>query len=488
MLQDNRLIGLFVYRNAFFWMLCLFVGMAVVSLQGACDGRGSGIEEEPRSERGQGGSERDPHDAMDEQEPKEALAEEESVADAAPEASATEEATEETVSPERSAEAAPEAAPERLPTCIPSTSEPIDRVRAWRDDLKLGAGLLASKLEACRGEAYRIVAPAKMEITIEVQDLSFGDDLTLTVYNTRRLNGRAADPPLGQTTSLPNRYMYLQTTIGLSGEIGIVIDGFKHRREIPYKIQVYCTKNCHLSTTRFPIVLMHGFMGTDKYFNFLEYYYQVKGHLETRGYHIFTPVVQPIANSSSRVLTLKNQIDQYMQQTGARKLNLIAHSQGGVDGRLLIAEHKYGDRIASLTTISTPHRGVPVPNLFLPPSQELGEQNMADYNRRYPDDPRVSYYSWAGVTCSRLDDDCRKKYDDEVVDPLLAAFYHTLLQTRGPNDGIVTVESARWGRFLGEIPADHFDEVGQIAKTNNKPFEHKAFYLKEAQRLTQAGF
>jgi hypothetical protein len=27
----------------------------------------------------------------------------------------------------------------------------------------------------------------------------------------------------------------------------------------------------------------------------------------------------------------------------------------------------------------------------------------------------------------------------------------------------VTVQSARWGTFIGCVPADHFDEVGQIA-------------------------
>ena len=32
------------------------------------------------------------------------------------------------------------------------------------------------------------------------------------------------------------------------------------------------------------------------------------------------------------------------------------------------------------------------------------------------------------------------------------------------NDGLVAVPSARWGRFLGCVPADHFDEVGQIAE------------------------
>jgi triacylglycerol lipase len=31
-----------------------------------------------------------------------------------------------------------------------------------------------------------------------------------------------------------------------------------------------------------------------------------------------------------------------------------------------------------------------------------------------------------------------------------------------PNDGFVRVEEARWGTFLGCIPADHLDEMGHM--------------------------
>ncbi len=390
--------------------------------------------------------------------------------------------------PEPTIESRPEPTPEKI-TCPSPKGEPIDRVYRWRDDLKLAAPLLLyGQLDACKGDAFRIVAPAKMEVTFEVHDLTKGDEVTLTVYNTRRLNGRAPDKALAQGDAKTDPWIYVQATIDQSGEIGVVLDAARSNRPIRYGIKAYCSKNCHLETTRFPIVLMHGFMGTDKYFGFLDYFYKVKPHLESKGYRVFTPVVQPIANSSTRVQSLKRQIDDTFLQTGARKVNLIAHSQGGVDGRLLIVSQSYANLVASLTTISTPHRGVPVPNLLIQPSEELGEKNMEDYNKKYPNDPRVKYYSWAGVTCGLLDSDCRQKYKDEVVDAFIGAIYVTLKELRGPNDGIVTVESAKWGTFLGEIPADHFDEVGQIADTNNKSFNHLDFYLSEARRLTKAGF
>ncbi|MCK6513298.1 hypothetical protein L6R29_25490 [Myxococcota bacterium] len=476
-----RTIGLFLW-------LALGVGLAVVSF--ACDGKAPITQNsETSTQSGKESNDREPPTTEDASPESSVDTAPESPIEAAPESSV--ETTPE-ASAEMSAEIAPEPAPEPTPekiTCPPPKGEPIDRVYRWRDDLKIDAPLLLyGQLDACKGDAFRIVAPAKMEITFEVYDLTKGDEITLTVYNTRRLNGRAPDKALAQGDAKADPWIYVQATIDRSGEIGVVLDAARSNRPIRYGLKAYCSKNCHLETSRFPIVLMHGFMGTDKYFGFLDYYYKVKPHLESKGYSIFTPVVQPIASSSTRVQSLKGQIDDIFLQTGTRKVNLIAHSQGGVDGRLLIVSQSYANLVASLTTISTPHRGVPVPNLLIQPSEELGEKNMEDYNKKYPDDPRVKYYSWAGVTCGLLDSDCRKKYKDEVVDPFISAIYVTLKELRGPNDGIVTVESAKWGTFLGEIPADHFDEVGQIADTNNTAFNHLEFYLNEARRLTKAGF
>jgi hypothetical protein len=49
-----------------------------------------------------------------------------------------------------------------------------------------------------------------------------------------------------------------------------------------------------------------------------------------------------------------------------------------------------------------------------------------------------------------------------------------------PNDGLVTVSSARWGVFLGCIPADHPDEIGQVADDGPgliSQWDHRTLYL-----------
>ena len=57
----------------------------------------------------------------------------------------------------------------------------------------------------------------------------------------------------------------------------------------------------------------------------------------------------------------------------------------------------------------------------------------------------------------------------------------------GDNDGLVSVESAKWGEFLGVLPADHIDQVGHRFDLSNQPFEAAEFYLSEAQRLSALG-
>src|SRR5206468_12628217 len=62
---------------------------------------------------------------------------------------------------------------------------------------------------------------------------------------------------------------------------------------------------------------------------------------------------------------LAKQIDDTLAATGADKVNIIAHAMGGLDARYVITTLGYGDRVASLTTMSTPHRGAALADFAL---------------------------------------------------------------------------------------------------------------------------
>jgi len=55
----------------------------------------------------------------------------------------------------------------------------------------------------------------------------------------------------------------------------------------------------------------------------------------------------------------------------------------------------------------------------------------------------------------------------------------------------VPVASARYGTFLGCVPADHLDEIGQIGGIGpgaGNPFDHVLLYRQIADWLAERGF
>ena len=88
------------------------------------------------------------------------------------------------------------------------------------------------------------------------------------------------------------------------------------------------------------------------------------------------------------------------------------------------------------------------------------------------------------------------RYDSYVssLNPLLAAPAAIINGSFTPaptNDGLVTVASAKWGVFLGCVPADHLAEIGQIGgqlPDPGNPFDHVLFYRQLANWLVERGY
>jgi triacylglycerol lipase len=281
----------------------------------------------------------------------------------------------------------------------------------------------------------------------------------------------------------------------------------------------------------YPIVLHHGFAGF-RDIGPVNYYYNVARDLRAQGETVYEAEVTPFNPPEVRAVELAHFIDTVLAETGSAKVILVAHSQGGLDSRYMISSLGYGDRVALLATIATPHRGTRiadavlgnVPGLssdFVDSIAELiglayndarndanvqatlrglSEGAAADFNRANPDDPRVVYWSWSGrsnrrtgsVQCSGA----RFPNDPSMLDStnVLLAPFAIYLEQNDPvahvNDGMVEVQSAKWGLWMGCVPADHFDEVGQIA--NDGPdtagWEHLAFYRDVVRLAHEAGF
>ncbi|MFO0664486.1 MAG: hypothetical protein U0174_11075 [Polyangiaceae bacterium] len=286
----------------------------------------------------------------------------------------------------------------------------------------------------------------------------------------------------------------------------------------------------------YPVVFVHGMAG----FENLElgqigvaYWNGVVADLTTKGEsEVFVTETSPYTGSDVRAKELAPQVDAILKKTGRAKVNIIAHSQGGIDARLLASPQGlgYGDRIATITTIATPHRGTRVADVALGIENALplvadgvtssllgflqktvydrdtdialrsqlftlSVKGAAEFNAKYTNDARVVYESYAGRSNMKpgftvCDDGkfANEPLNLDPVTPVLSASA-SFLEAHFPveiNDGLVPVESAKWGTFLGCVPADHFKEVGH--KLLPVGFDHLAFYEKVVARLRSNGF
>ncbi|RLA64320.1 MAG: hypothetical protein DRQ88_03760 [Epsilonproteobacteria bacterium] len=281
------------------------------------------------------------------------------------------------------------------------------------------------------------------------------------------------------------------------------------------------------NATNYPIILHHGLFGFRKLL-FIEYFYKIPKILRKAGFDVYSTEVYAFGDLKQRSLELGDQIDRILKMTGKDKVNIIAHSMGGLDSRMLISRLGYEDKIASLSMVGTPNRGsylADVVTRFFDPATDnkknekeaeqiealtkvMGElfvstePNKAllentlravgdlsqrylrdDFNPQTPDSPKVYYQSWAGKT-ARLMKVGRK----DIVDAILLIPFKILTKHSGENDGMVSIESAKWGNFRGIIEADHLDMIGFFMGKTSKYFDHKEFYTHMAKELAEMGF
>src|SRR5882672_12916629 len=160
-----------------------------------------------------------------------------------------------------------------------------------------------------------------------------------------------------------------------------------------------------------PVVLAHGFLGFDE----IElgrskhvYFRGIGSHLERLGATVYSPRVPPASSISARAQRLADLI----RALPEGRVNIVAHSMGGLDARYAISQLGLAPRVASLTTIGTPHAGTPLADaghaLFgkitrllrrivdLSAFGDLTTQGMMKLNAAVPDSPDVAYASVIG--------------------------------------------------------------------------------------------
>lgn len=280
-----------------------------------------------------------------------------------------------------------------------------------------------------------------------------------------------------------------------------------------------------VGSATYPIVLAHGILAGPSVAPFVG----VKEALSADGHAVFETKTHPVGSLTERANLLGTQVQTILAETGAAKVNIVAHSMGGLDARWLAA-HGWADRIASITTVSTPHRGARTadttrrvfgPTMIglasdiaatfnaqffdLPKYADwhgtllaLSEDNARVFNVATPDVDGVYYQSFAGVARPDLtphDSDVEacgtmwpRTYGIQVASSAHFAL-SAQMTTSGASDGVVAVESAKWGKFRGCIAADHMDQIGFYSgNLDGRRFDHISFYRLVAADLAVMDF
>lgn len=287
----------------------------------------------------------------------------------------------------------------------------------------------------------------------------------------------------------------------------------------------------------YPFVLAHGFFGFEEFagLDFETYYFHVKDHLASQGEIVLTPAVDPFNDSDERGKQLLKKIEDFLQATGAAKVNIIGHSQGGLDAR--VVANLAPDKVSSVITVSTPHHGTPVADVAMklladPNAQAIinalvnliggalydtvgnktsltkalelfSQPGITAFNQNHPDSPGIFYASVAGRSAlhgmgSACDADIVVPFIskwESTYDPLNGLFSIPGLLLAGTSndihDGLVRAKDARWGEFWGCLPADHVDEVGQILGQSpglGNSWKYLDFYSELIGYMRQMGY
>ena len=262
--------------------------------------------------------------------------------------------------------------------------------------------------------------------------------------------------------------------------------------------------------TKYPILLVHGVFFRD--IRFFNYWGRIPAALKKNGAEIYYGEQQSAAPVKDCAGEISRRIEAIVKETGCEKINIIAHSKGGLDSRYavsLLGADKYA---ASLTTINTPHRGCMFADYLLKKVPEGFKKKVAGaYNstlKRLGDsnpDFIGAVYDLTAEKCRELNEtvkDMPGVYYQSVGSVMkkaksgkfpLNAAYPLVKHFDGANDGLVSLESAKWGADFTELVPkgkrgiSHGDVI-DLNRENIRGFDVREFYVKLVSDLKEKGF
>ena len=261
--------------------------------------------------------------------------------------------------------------------------------------------------------------------------------------------------------------------------------------------------------TKYPIVLVHGVFFRDwKNFN---YWGRIPEDLILHGATLYYGNHQSADLVADSAQELAQRIRELVQTTGCGKVNIIAHSKGGLDCRYAIANLGIGEYVASLTTVNSPHRGCQFADYLLQKIPKAVQNSVAStYNLalRKLGDPNPDFMGAVGnltaASCRAFDAETPVPegiYCQSIGSIMPTArggkfpmnfSYHLMEHFEGEGDGLVSEASFRWGekyillRPSGNRGISHGDII-DMNRENIPGFDVRDFYVDLVSDLRQRG-
>lgn len=288
----------------------------------------------------------------------------------------------------------------------------------------------------------------------------------------------------------------------------------KVRREVIFETEKHrlneSRKDDRICETKYPVLLVHGVFFRDN--RILNYWGRIPAELKKNGAVIYYGGQQSALSIEDSSKELAKKIEEIVASTGCGKLNIIAHSKGGLDSRYAITHLGCAKYVATLTTINTPHRGCifaeallntvkpRIKNFieklynetyyalgddspdFMAAVTDLTNSRCEEFNKNTPDSSEVVYRS----VSSKAKDFRSGRFPLNVSYPVVKKY-------DGDNDGLVALESAKWGESFkavypkGRRGITHADMI-DLNREDIKGFDVREFYVQMVAELKDQGF
>ena len=269
-------------------------------------------------------------------------------------------------------------------------------------------------------------------------------------------------------------------------------------------------RHLKLCATKYPILLVHGVFFRDQ--KHLNYWGRIPNELFINGARIFYGNHQSALSVADSAAELTARIKEICQSYGCEKVNIIAHSKGGLDCRYAIEHLGAGEHIASLTTVSTPHRGCEYADYLLTKLPEKVKNRIAKtYNttlKKLGDENPDLIAAVSDLTasfCTEFDKNTPTPgyiftqsvgslipKNATIKSPLsFTAFF--IKKSDSINDGLVGENSFRWGeRYTLITSRKHYGvshcDMTDLYKKNIDGFDVREFYVELVNDLKERGF